>query len=67
MCGCVYVMCGCVYVMCGWVSMCFFNLFIKHVPLLGVILHAIINILIYFAGNAVTSIVAPVAAFSLQF
>jgi hypothetical protein len=44
----------------------FLNLFIKHAPLLEVILHAIINMLISFAGNAVTIIVAPVAAFPLQ-
>jgi hypothetical protein len=45
----------------------FLNLFITHAPLLGVILHAIIYMLISFAGNAVTGIIAPFAAFPLQF
>jgi hypothetical protein len=47
--------------------MYFLNLLIKHAPLLGVILHAIIYMFISFAGNAVTGIVAPFAAFPLQF
>jgi hypothetical protein len=45
----------------------FLNLFIKHAPLLTVILHAKVYILISFVGNAVTGIVAPFSAFPLQF
>jgi hypothetical protein len=45
----------------------FLNLFIEHAPLLRVILHAKVYMLISFVGNAVTGIVAPFAAFPLQF
>jgi hypothetical protein len=69
MCG-IYVRtiaCMCVYLcICMYVCMYLLYLFIKHAPLLGVILHAIMNMLISLSGNAVNNIVAAVAAFPLE-
>jgi hypothetical protein len=49
-----------------YVCMYLLYLFIKHAPLLGVILHAIMNMLISLSGNAVNNIVVAVAAFPLE-
>jgi len=71
-CVCMYVcmcVCVCTYIcmlVCMYVYM-YVCVFIKHAPLLGVILHATIYVLVSFAGNAVTSITAPVIAFPLHF
>jgi len=71
---CMYVymnvcMCLCMCVcVCVYVCMCI--LFIYLLSLLhyfGLIIHAVIYMLVSFAGDAVTSIMAPVIAFPLQF
>jgi len=64
-CVCYYVcVCVCMYV-CVYVYFLFNLLSMLHY--FGIILHAVIYILVSFAGYAVPSIMAPVIAFPLQF
>jgi len=57
----------CMYV-CVYLCMHVFNFFLfSMLHYFGVILHAVIYMLVSFAGDAVTSIKAPVFAFPLQF
>jgi len=65
---CVYVfvctcVCVCMYV-CVYVFL--FNL-LSMLHYFGIVLHAVIYILVSFAGDAMTSIMAPVIAFPLHF
>jgi len=74
--GCMYVctyvfMHVCMYVrtyVCTRMYVCIFKIYLLNMlHYFGVILHAVICMLVSFAGDAVTSIMASVIAFLLQF
>jgi hypothetical protein len=56
----------CVYV-CMYVCMYMYVFLLSMLHYFGVILHAIIYMLVLFAGDEVTSIMASVTEFPLQF